>query len=136
MKGVEVLSFSKREEYAINLISSLSQNFDKKQVSLSIISKSSKIPLPFLRQIAQDLKKAGLITSTEGKNGGYALAKEPKTISLADVIEAVDKRKLITCCDPENPDSCACSQEKELLWKKLNKHYIKNYYRITFDRLC
>lgn len=130
-----MLTLSKREEYAIQFITSLAKDFGQ-QTSLSTIAKKENITIPFLRQIALDLKRAGILISTEGKNGGYKLAREPKNISLADVIEAVDKRKLITCCDPKNPETCACNKNEELLWRKLNRHYIKNYYRLTFDKLC
>lgn len=131
-----MLTFSKREEYGIIFITKLAQSYGKKPIPLSLVSRETKVKLPFLRQIARDLRQAGLLTATEGKNGGYQLAKQSSEISLGDVMEAVLKKKLITCCDPRNPDSCTCHQNQELLWKKLNRHYIKNYYRLTFDRLC
>lgn len=131
-----MLTFSKREEYGIVFVTKLAQNFDGSPIPLSLISRETKIPLPFLRQIALTLRHAGLLNAFEGKNGGYQLAKEPKNVSVADVLESLHKKKLIICCDPKNPDSCSCQQNKELLWKKLNRHYIKNYYHLTFDRLC
>ena len=130
-----MLTFSRREDYAILFVTSLAQQYGKKPIPLSSISRLSDISLPFLRQIALDLKRAGLLTSAEGKNGVYQLAKDPKEISLGDVIEAVDKKELITCCDPRGNHVCNCHGQDDYLWRKLNRHYIKNYYRITFDRL-
>lgn len=130
-----MLSLSKREDYAILFVTSLAQQYGKKPVPLSAISRLSDISLPFLRQIALDLRHAGLLKAVEGKNGGYQLAKEPNKISLGDVIEAVDKKELISCCDPRGNHVCSCHGEEEYLWRKLNRHYVKNYYRITFDRL-
>lgn len=130
-----MINLSKREDYAILFVTSLAQQYGKKPIPLSTISRISDISLPFLRQIALDLRHAGLLKAVEGKNGGYQLAKEPTKISLGDVIEAVDKKELITCCNPRGEHVCACHEEQEYLWRKLNRHYIKNYYRITFDRL-
>ena len=130
-----MLTFSKREEYGIAVVTRLARHYGEKPVSLTTIAREEGIALPFLRQIALDLRHAGLLTAIEGKNGGYQLAKKPKEISLADVIEAVNKKELITCCDPRGEYLCACHEEQDYLWRKLNRHYIKNYYRITFDRL-
>ena len=55
------------------------------------VAEAQDIPVKFLRNvILLDLKRAGLISSTRGAEGGYKLAKAPKQISLADVIRAVD----------------------------------------------
>jgi Rrf2 family protein len=95
-----MLTFSKREEYGIAVVTRLAKGFGQKPLSLSIIAREEGITLPFLRQIALDLRQAGLLRASEGKNGGYQLAKNPKEISLADVIEAVVRRKLLYCCNP------------------------------------
>ena len=132
-----MLTFSKREEYGIQVVTRLAQHHGQKPVSLTTIAREEGITLPFLRQIALDLRHAGLLSAVEGKNGGYQLAKNPKEISLGDVIEAVDKKELISCCNPREEHACSCHEEKDdKLWRKLNRHYIKNYYRITFDRLA
>ena len=131
-----MLTFSKREEYGIQVVTRLAKHFGQKPISLSIISREEGITLPFLRQIALDLRHAGLLKAMEGKNGGYQLAKNPKEISLADVIEAVVRRKLLSCCNPRGEDSYTCACHDDVLWRKLNNHYIKNLYRITFDKLC
>lgn len=130
-----MLHFSQREDYAILFITTLAKHFGEKPLSLSMIANETKMKLPFLRQVAIDLRKAELINAVEGKNGGYQLARQPKTISFADVIEAVEHKKLLSCCDPHDFSSCAHDCKKELLWRKLNKHFVKNLYHITFDRV-
>lgn len=130
-----MLNFSKREEYGIVFVTKLAQNFDGSPIPLSLISRETKIPLPFLRQIALDLRHAGVISAVEGKNGGYQLAKEPGQISLADVIEAVVKRKLLSCCNPRKKTLYACKCSGDVLWRKLNRYYLRNLYRITLDKI-
>jgi Rrf2 family protein len=48
------------------------------------------IPEGFLVQILQELKRAGLVTSTRGASGGYRLARDPASISLGEVLDAVE----------------------------------------------
>src|SRR3989344_2513736 len=129
-----MLTFSKREEYGITVVSRLAQHYGGKPVSLSIIAREEGITLPFLRQIALDLRHAGILSAMEGKNGGYQLARKPNEISLGDVIEAFKGHELLDCCDPRDQEGHVCTCKDEVLWKKLNKHYIKNLYRMTFDK--
>lgn len=133
-KGMNtMLTHSKREEYGIVFVTKLAQSKD--YLSLSKIAREEHIPLPFLRQIALDLRNVGIIQAVEGKNGGYTLSKKPESISVADVIEAVVKRKLLSCCNPKNDAKHVCACEGDVLWRKLNKYYIRNLYKITFDKL-
>jgi len=59
-------------------------------VKAEALARAQGIPLRFLEQILLDLKHAGLVASQRGAEGGYWLAKEPSTISVADVIRAVE----------------------------------------------
>ena len=52
------------------------------------IAKRQRIPLAFLERILQDLRKASLVVARRGPRGGYALARPPADISLADVVRA------------------------------------------------
>ena len=54
------------------------------------IAQAQEIPLKFLENILLDLKHAGLVQSQRGAEGGYWLARPSDTISLADVIRAVE----------------------------------------------
>lgn len=54
------------------------------------ISTTQKIPVKFLENILLELKRAGLVNTQRGANGGYWLAREPEAISLAEVIRAVE----------------------------------------------
>ena len=58
--------------------------------SLLDISKNEHLPHAYLEQITPCLKKAGLIVSSRGPYGGYKLNKPSSTISLLDIVNAVD----------------------------------------------
>ncbi len=53
------------------------------------IARREQIPLRYLEQIFQDLKRAGLVESKRGPRGGYYLKREPAKITLGDVVRAL-----------------------------------------------
>jgi Rrf2 family protein len=59
-------------------------------VTADRIAEAQGIPSKFLETILLELKHAGIVRSQRGPDGGYALARPPEDISLADVIRAVD----------------------------------------------
>ena len=54
------------------------------------IAERTGLPQPYLEQILLALKGAGLVRSKRGVGGGYVLAREPDTITLGDIVSAVD----------------------------------------------
>jgi Rrf2 family protein len=54
------------------------------------IAQAQGIPLNFLENILRDLRRAGIVESRRGQSGGYALARPPAEVSVADVIRAVE----------------------------------------------
>jgi Rrf2 family protein len=69
-------------------------------VSISDLSNYQKIPESFLAKIFTRLKKAKLVQGTEGISGGFALARLPESISVLEILRAVDPgRVLFTCAE-------------------------------------
>lgn len=54
------------------------------------IAKAQKIPARFLEQVLLTLRKNKILQSTRGRDGGYRLAREPRKITLLEVIEALE----------------------------------------------
>jgi Rrf2 family protein len=63
-----------------------------------------------IRRILSQLQKAGLVTTTKGKNGGVMLKKTPPSISLLDIFKAVQKRQLIAEADRNVRKNCPVSR--------------------------
>lgn len=57
---------------------------------LDELAQREAVSSSFLVQILNDLRRGGLIESKRGKAGGYLLAREPETVSLLDIVEAVE----------------------------------------------
>ena len=59
--------------------------------SLTDIAKRQDVSLPYLEQLFVKLRRANLVVSTRGANGGYSLARAPSEIRVVDVLSAVDE---------------------------------------------
>lgn len=84
-----MFTLTAKVDYAIKGISYLAQNGHAPAKSEAITT-AQGIPQPFLRSILTDLKRAGLVGSMRGANGGHWLLKSPDQISLLDIFVAVD----------------------------------------------
>ena len=78
-----------RTRYAIRALYDLAFHRLGQAAGAKEIAERQKIPLRFLEQILQDLRKAGIVEARRGPRGGYALARPPAQISLAEVLHAV-----------------------------------------------
>jgi Rrf2 family protein len=67
---------------------------DSQPVQLKTIARAHRIPPRFLVQILLQLKAMGLVASTRGSYGGYQLIRPPGDISLAEVINAIDRNPM------------------------------------------
>jgi Rrf2 family protein len=81
---------SAKADYAVRAALELAAMTDSRPLKRDQISAAQKIPSKFLETIMLELKHAGIVKSTRGAEGGYALARPAEDISVADVIRAVD----------------------------------------------
>ena len=73
------------------------------------IAEAHGIPLRFLVQILLQLKGAGLVASTRGAAGGYHLTRQPDMISIADIINIIDRALPARSSGSQPPQSLAFS---------------------------
>jgi Rrf2 family protein len=86
------MKISAKAEYGCIAMLELAANFREPQPQrVKVIAESHDIPQRFLVQILLQLKSAGLVVSVRGALGGYQLARPPEKISLAQVINAIDR---------------------------------------------
>jgi len=68
----------------------LYKNKEDKPITLAAIADRQDVSVNYLEQVASELKRAGLVYSIKGSNGGYVMAKEPKDIIVGDVIRLLE----------------------------------------------
>lgn len=84
---------SARADYGMCAVVELARAYTKSSVQLVTsdqIARSQHIPAKFLEGILRELRQANIVTSKRGPEGGYRLASPPHTISVADVVRALD----------------------------------------------
>jgi len=84
------MRFSKKSEYGLRALIELTRSYGRDPLPRHQIAERQHIPIVFLEQILLALKHAGLLASTRGAQGGYALIKPPSKVTLGQVIRTLD----------------------------------------------
>lgn len=115
-----MLRLSKKADYALIAVKHLAMRQDAgASSSAREMAEAYGIPLELLAKILQRLVRARLLQSVQGTRGGYRLARQPLTITVADVIQAVDGPVTVTACSPEDHrcDQFSKCSIRDPLWK-------------------
>lgn len=80
---------SKKCKYAIHALVHMARK-PKEKTLIKEISSACRIPKKFLETILLDLKRAGILGSKQGKDGGYFLRRSPREVNLAEVVRLFD----------------------------------------------
>jgi Rrf2 family transcriptional regulator, cysteine metabolism repressor len=94
-----VFTISARGVYGLTAVVELAINFNSGPVQIRDIASLHTIPQHYLEQILVVLKKAGFVESFRGAQGGYALAREPRTIGIMELLTALEGRLEIVAED-------------------------------------
>ncbi len=88
---------SKTAEYALRAVACLASNATE-SASASVMAAKTKAPRRYLHRVLQDLVSAGIVESRPGPGGGYELARDLDSITILDVVNAVDPLQRIKRC--------------------------------------
>ena len=115
-----MLRMSKLADYGIVLMSYLASK-TYQQHSAHTLSDAVNMPLPTVRKVLKALSHSGLLYSERGAQGGYNLSRNPKQISIADIIGAIEGPIALTECVGEESH---CEQESfcdvQTNWTRIN----------------
>src|SRR5918999_3619010 len=81
---------SAKSDYALRALIEMAGRADGRAVSAEELGRLQDIPHGFLQAILADLRRAGIVMSQRGQSGGWRMARDASTVSVADVIRAVD----------------------------------------------
>lgn len=112
---------SRKTKYGIKALIYIAKQDKLMPVLISEISEKENISKKFLETILLDLKKIGLLGSKKGKGGGYYLLKDPKDISIANIIRFLDGPiALLPCVSLNFYEKCIdCPDEETCALNKL-----------------
>lgn len=97
---------SRKADYALLILSHL--HGATEGGNARAIAERFKLGRPFVANILKELCQKGFVTSTRGVKGGYALAKPAHTVTLAQLLEAIEDGFQLTVCTDHHADAPAC----------------------------
>ncbi|MBU3111375.1 RrF2 family transcriptional regulator [Clostridium lacusfryxellense] len=113
------MKLSTKGRYGVKAMVDLAINYGDQPVSIKSISERQNISEYYLEQLFSSLRRAKLIKSVRGSQGGYILNRKPEEITIYDVINVLEGPIEISNCLEDqacnNIDCCAT----RLLWKKI-----------------
>ncbi|MBS3909713.1 MAG: Rrf2 family transcriptional regulator [Actinobacteria bacterium] len=101
------MKFSAKSEYALRALVDMTHYFGQGPVGVREIAARQGIPERFLEQQVTVLRKAGLVKSRRGAQGGVLLARDPESITVFEVIEALEGSPAEVSCAGSYASECA-----------------------------
>ena len=116
---------STRGDYASRALLNLALRASNAPTPVKELAERTGLPQPYLEQILLALKTEGIVTSKRGVGGGYQLAKDPRDITLAEIVTAVDGPIVAGIFGEPHKDG-ACSPEGQCVllgvWAEVGDH--------------
>lgn len=100
-----MLRISRLTDYGIVLLSYMAAEPDR-AVSATELATGTGLPLPTVSKLLQLLTKEGILTSQRGVKGGYVLAQPPASISVADIVSALEGPVALALCAVDPSGEC------------------------------
>jgi Rrf2 family iron-sulfur cluster assembly transcriptional regulator len=128
--------YSKKCEYVLRGLARLGKGSDQKRFRAADFCRDFDLPEPFTRKALQELVRVGILQAIQGPGGGYSFAKSPESITVLEVIKAVEGE--------DHFDSCVmgfheCDADKpcgmHAMWVQLKGKLIHQLEEETLDSL-
>jgi len=102
------MKVSTRGEYGLRAMVALAHGFGQGTMSITAIAKESAVPYAYLEQLIVPLRKAGLVASKRGAQGGYQLTRPPSDIRVGDIYRVMEGPVAPMDCVSENEADQTC----------------------------
>ena len=101
---------STRGEYGVRAMFDLAVNFGQGPIALKTIAERQMVSESYLEQLMAELRKAGLVHSKRGAQGGYELADKPANVSIGEIIRLEGPINPVDCLDTETERGPYCGR--------------------------
>ena len=125
------MNITSKGRYALRVMLDLAQHPDDGFVSLKTVAERQGISMKYLEAIVGNLKKAELLESTRGKEGGYRLSRDPADYTVEEILHAIEDNLAPVSCIKDGSIQCdrAAACQTLPMWKELDE--ITNAYLNT-----
>lgn len=118
------MKISTKGRYGLRAALDLAMNSETEAVSLSSIAERQHISVSYLEQLVSKLRKAGIVNSIRGAQGGYVLAKPANEISVGDILRALEgDLHPVDCAEVSGKESVCEGAElcvSKFVWKRIS----------------
>jgi Rrf2 family protein len=143
------MMFSTKAEYGIRVLAHLAREAGTAEsdspISLACIAEAEGLPLAYLEHLAARLRRAELVESRRGARGGYSLARSAESITMAEVVQALEGEIAPIECITEGSDGAlVCARDGEpghdpcptkLLWTRVQGSIVRTLREMTLADL-
>jgi len=81
---------SMKAKYGLRALTALARDYGRGPVLIADLAENERIPHKFLELILLELKRKGILHSKKGKGGGYRLSRPPSSVSIGELVRALD----------------------------------------------
>ena len=128
------MRLSNKGRYAVRALFDIAYFNEGQATQAKDIAERQGIPPRFLEQIFQDLKRAGIVASKRGPQGGYSLAGEPEAVRLGDVIRALEGPLVLSGGKEEGDDDVV--GVTEAVFRDLSERVESCFDQVTLAHIC
>lgn len=133
------MNISTRGRYGVRALIEIALNVEQGPVRINSIAQKQRIPVSYLEQILNKLRRSEVIKSVRGSKGGYLLNKPKDEITVREVIEVLDGPFAVADCSKDRcpretcigPENCVASR----LWRKVEDNLDNFLGSITLEDL-
>ncbi len=117
------MNITSKGRYALRVMLDLAQHREDSFVSLKTVAERQQISMKYLEAIVGSLKKAELLESTRGKEGGYRLKREASAYTVEEILRAIEDNLAPVACIKDGSIQCdrAAACLTLPMWKELDE---------------
>jgi Rrf2 family iron-sulfur cluster assembly transcriptional regulator len=139
------MRLSTKSRYGLRALFDIAYNSGNRPAQIQDISRRQQISPRYLEQIFQNLKRAGILKSKRGPQGGYTLARKPEEITILEILNATEQDVLLVDCAGETTKkrrrkTAECPFEgncvTQTVWEDANKLLNTLFSGMTLQTLC
>lgn len=135
------MRLSTKSRYGLRALFDMAYNAGNLPIQVKEISRRQNISPRYLEQIFQSFKKAGILKSKKGPQGGYFLAKRPEEITVQDIVQAAEGDTLLvncTCKEEDGRPACEFNGQcvTQTIWHEATALLNDYFSSLTLQTLC
>ncbi|OGW78634.1 MAG: hypothetical protein A2Z83_01460 [Omnitrophica bacterium GWA2_52_8] len=134
------MRFTTKTEYGLVCLIYLAKHSELQPITVKELVRGEQFSPTFTEKIMQQLKAAKIVTSYQGNQGGYVLARNPAEVTLRDIIEALEGSTFEVFCEPTIRKDIVCTHypmcEVSPVWYKTKELLDRFFNGISLEMLA